>query len=103
MRTYYLSRIIEDNYLLIRFYKALESRYARHAKRYIKQKRRESSGYGWSLRELEEFGEIIAKCIRIKHHHKREKIIKDKSAIAQSYLILFSFVERERRFIKCIA
>lgn len=95
MKQYYLSRIWERK-LLAGFYDSTRWRHGKCVRSFLeKLKNRETKGF--SFENLEELLRLMQISIKIKHKGKKSLILKDKSNFIRCYLLLFDFIEKEKR------
>ncbi|MCR2099617.1 hypothetical protein [Campylobacter upsaliensis] len=95
MKQYYLSRIWERK-LLAGFYDSTRWRHGKCVRSFLeKLKNREAKGF--SFENLEELLSLMRISLRIKHKGKTPLIMKDKSNFMRCYLLLFDFIEKEKR------
>lgn len=95
MKQYYLSRIWERK-LLAGFYDSTRWRHGKGVRDFLeKLKNREVKGF--SFENLEELLSLMQISLRIKHKGKTSLILKDKSNFMRCYLLLFDFIEKEKR------
>lgn len=95
MKQYYLSRIWERK-LLAGFYDSTRWRYGKCVRSFLeKLKNREAKGF--SFENLEDLLSLMQMSLRLKHKGKTPLILKDKSNFMRCYLLLFDFIEKEKR------
>ena len=98
MKQYYLSQIWEKK-LLAGFYDGTRARYAKCVRNFLQNvKDRETKGF--SFENLEQLLSLMQISIKIKHKGKTPLILKDKSHFMRCYLLLFEFIEKEKRYAR---
>ncbi|HEC1238404.1 TPA: hypothetical protein R1X36_000677 [Campylobacter upsaliensis] len=95
MKQYYLSRIWERK-LLAGFYDGTKQSYAKCVRNFL-QDLKDRKTKGFSLGNLEQLLSLMEISIKIKHRGKVPLILKDKSHFFRCYLLLFEFIEKEKR------
>lgn len=95
MKQYYLSSIWERK-LLAGFYDGTRWRHGKGVRDFLeKLKDRETKGF--SFENLEDILRLMQMSLKIKHKGKTPLIMKDKSNFMRCYLVLFDFIEKEKR------
>ncbi|EPY1733933.1 hypothetical protein ACW983_001806 [Campylobacter upsaliensis] len=98
MKQYYLSRIWEKK-LLAGFYDGTKQSYSKYVRDFLQNlKNRETKGF--SFENLEQLLSLMQISIKIKHKGKTPLILKDKSHFMRCYLLLFEFIEKEKRYAR---
>ncbi|EDP6858682.1 hypothetical protein GWF38_08900 [Campylobacter upsaliensis] len=98
MKQYYLSRIWEKK-LLAGFYDGTKQSYSKRVRDFLQNlKNRETKGF--SFENLEQLLSLMQISIKIKHKGKTPLILKDKSHFMRCYLLLFEFIEKEKRYAR---
>ncbi|HEF3573785.1 TPA: hypothetical protein R9128_000196 [Campylobacter upsaliensis] len=98
MKQYYLSHIWEKK-LLAGFYDGARARYAKCVGNFLQNvKDRETKGF--SFDNLELLLNLMEISLKIKHKGKTPLILKDKSHFMRCYLLLFEFIEKEKRYAR---
>lgn len=95
MKQYYLSQIWEKK-LLAGFYDGTKQRYSKCVRNFL-EKLKDRTTKGFSFENLEELLSLMQISIKIKHKGKTPLILKDKSHFMRCYLLLFKFIEKEKR------
>ena len=95
MKQYYLSSIWERK-LLASFYDGTRWRHGKGVRSFL-EKLKKGSTKGFSFENLEELLRLMQMSLRIKHKGKTPLIMKDKSNFMRCYLVLFDFIEKEKR------
>ncbi|MDL0103164.1 hypothetical protein NYG95_02525 [Campylobacter felis] len=98
MKQYYLSRIWGKK-LLVGFYDSTKYRYSKCVRIFL-EKLKDRTTKGFSFENLEELLSLMEISIRIKHKGKAPLILKDKSHFMRCYLLLFEFIEKEKRYAR---
>lgn len=95
MKQYYLSHIWEKK-LLAGFYDGTKQSYSKCVRDFLQNlKDRETKGF--SFDNLELLLNLMEISLKIKHRGKLPLILKDKSNFMRCYLLLFKFIEKEKR------
>lgn len=95
MKQYYLSSIWERK-LLAGFYDSTRWRHGKGVRDFL-EKLKKRATKGFSFENLEELLSLMRISLRIKHKGKKSLILKDKSNFMRCYLLLFDFIEKEKR------
>lgn len=95
MKQYYLSSIWERK-LLAGFYDSTRWRHGKCVRSFL-EKLKKRSTKGFSFENLEDLLRLMQMSLRLKHKGKTPLIMKDKSNFMRCYLLLFEFVEKEKR------
>ena len=99
MKQYYLSRIWGKK-LLVGFYDSTKYRYSKCVRIFL-EKIKVRTTKGFSFVNLEDLLSLMEIIIRIKHKGKAPPLIlKDKSHFMRCYLLLFEFIEKEKRYAR---
>lgn len=95
MKQYYLSNIWERK-LLAGFYDGTRWRHGKCVRSFL-EKLKKRSAKGFSFENLEDLLSLMQMSLKIKHKGKTPLIMKDKSNFMRCYLVLFDFIEKEKR------
>lgn len=95
MKQYYLSSIWERK-LLAGFYDGTRWRHGKCVRSFL-EKLKKRSTKGFSFENLEDLLRLMQMSLKIKHKGKKSLILKDKSNFMRCYLVLFDFIEKEKR------
>ena len=95
MKQYYLSSIWERK-LLAGFYDSARWRHGKCVRSFL-EKLKKRSTKGFSFENLEDLLRLMQMSLRLKHKGKTPLIMKDKSNFMRCYLVLFDFIEKEKR------
>lgn len=95
MKQYYLSSIWERK-LLAGFYDGTRWRHGKCVRSFL-EKLKKRSTKGFSFENLEDLLRLMQMSLRLKHKGKTPLIMKDKSNFMRCYLVLFDFIEKEKR------
>lgn len=95
MKQYYLSNIWERK-LLAGFYDSTRWRHGKCVRSFL-EKLKKRSTKGFSFENLEDLLSLMQMSLKIKHKGKTPLIMKDKSNFMRCYLVLFDFIEKEKR------
>lgn len=95
MKQYYLSSIWERK-LLAGFYDGTRWRHGKCVRSFL-EKLKKRSTKGFSFENLEDLLRLMQMSLKIKHKGKTPLIMKDKSNFMRCYLVLFDFIEKEKR------
>lgn len=95
MKQYYLSSIWERK-LLAGFYDGTRWRHGKCVRSFL-EKLKKRSTKGFSFENLEDLLRLMQMSLKIKHKGKTPLILKDKSNFMRCYLVLFDFIEKEKR------
>lgn len=98
MKTYTLSSILKRGNILTSIYRARIQKYGYPIVEAMDSfKVLDMRVYGLNIYQLEILSEGIMKALQIKNKHKSGRIARDKSQLMQAYLILFNFIQKERK------
>ena len=95
MKQYYLSNIWERK-LLAGCYDGTRWRHGKCVRSFL-EKLKKRSTKGFSFENLEDLLSLMQMSLKIKHKGKTPLIMKDKSNFMRCYLVLFDFIEKEKR------
>ncbi|MCR2108847.1 hypothetical protein CUPS4066_09045 [Campylobacter upsaliensis] len=95
MKQYYLSNIWERK-LLAGFYDGTRWRHGKCVRSFL-EKLKKRSTKGFSFENLEDLLSLMQMSLKIKHKGKTPLILKNKSNFMRCYLLLFDFIEKEKR------